>query len=79
MLDILVEDNGSFFDHEGDDKLRKLQNTLLNYNDVNELSGLCNIHKRAKLFFGEKSGIALGKSELGGLGVRLRLVFKEDL
>jgi len=76
-LVIYVEDNGTFF-HDGEQKLIEMRRLFDHYEDINEPSGLINIHKRIKISLGEDSGISFERSELGGLGVKLVLSFGES-
>lgn len=73
--DIIVEDNG---EHLREAEIKKLEDRIKHLRESQELTGLINIHRRIVLTFAEGSGIYLSKSELGGLKVTVRLVWKED-
>lgn len=66
LLHVVIEDNG---DQLTDAMLTRLQRDLGADAPINETSGLINIHKRLELYFGEKSGLTVMRSELGGLRV----------
>ncbi|CAK4863929.1 unnamed protein product [Aphanomyces euteiches] len=68
---IIIEDNG---DHMTDQQLKNLQASLVSFNtEIDESTGMYNIHKRIQLNFGSLSGIQLARSTLGGLKVTLLL------
>ena len=70
---ITVEDNGSGLTDEMLDTLRSgLENP-----DVEETTGLINIHRRLRLRFGEKGGLAFDRGPLGGLRVTMRIPVEE--
>ncbi|OUS77131.1 sensor histidine kinase [Paenibacillus sp. MY03] len=66
-----VEDNGDRITDEEIEALRK----KLRYsaNRIEETTGLLNVHRRIQLRYGEEYGLAVARSELGGLQVRIRL------
>ncbi|MBE0601036.1 MAG: hypothetical protein IH607_04560, partial [Firmicutes bacterium] len=64
---IVIENNGSI----SDERIGELQKNLEHVDRLTELTGLLNIHKRLKLFFGDMAGLSVGKSALGGLCVRI--------
>ena len=70
-LIVCIEDNGEDLT---DDILIKLQEQL-NDTKVIEVTGVVNIHRRLKIYFGEKSGLTLSRSEMGGLKVNIYLPF----
>ena len=71
FLSIMVEDNG---DHIGDAEIGRITAKLeQSGSDWQETTGLVNVHRRVRLGFGEGSGIALSRSQLGGLCVTLRM------
>jgi two-component system sensor histidine kinase YesM len=77
-LAIIVEDNG---DDMSDEELNLLKEKL-NSEDLDaESTGLVNIHRRLMLGHGPDSGVEVGRSELGGLKVALRMekVYNESI
>lgn len=72
FLEIRVEDNG---DHS-DIQLDKL-NALLVNKEHGEVTGLLNIHKRLQIYFGEEAGLAVRKSPLGGIEVKIKQIPKD--
>lgn len=72
-LCITVEDNGACLT---DELLQELSASLSNP-DVEETTGLINIHRRLQLRFGEGYGLHFYRSELGGLGAAMRIPFTE--
>lgn len=70
-LDIIVEDNGSDMT---DEELEKLQNRLEYNGEELETTGIINIHRRIRLVYGEKSGLRVSRSALGGLKVILYIL-----
>ena len=71
---ISVEDNGDELDDKKVDDLNKL---LLYDSDI-ETTGLINVHRRLKIKYGEKGGISISRSSLGGLKVDLHIVLMGD-
>ena len=69
---ILVEDNGPGVTGR---MLEDLTASLLNP-DVQETTGLINIHRRLRLRFGEPYGLSFSQSPLGGLRVTMRIPLK---
>lgn len=65
---IIVEDNG---DELSDEKLSEISNALANPDENAETTGMVNIHRRLALTFGERGGVRVARSELGGLQVTL--------
>lgn len=65
---IVVEDNGSELSEE---KLLELARTLANRDDTAETTGMVNIHRRLAITFGERGGVRVARSGLGGLQVTL--------
>lgn len=72
-LHITVEDNGACLT---DELLQELSASLSNP-DVEETTGLINIHRRLQLRFGVGYGLHFYRSELGGLGAAMRIPFTE--
>lgn len=70
-LYIYVEDNGEFMTDEEIEALGK----RLRYstNQMEETTGLFNVHRRIQLRYGEAYGIAVSRSELGGLQAIIKL------
>ncbi|WP_433939949.1 sensor histidine kinase [Paenibacillus lautus] len=68
---IYVEDNGEFMTDEEIEALGK----RLRYstNQIEETTGLLNVHRRIQLRYGEEYGIAVSRSELGGLQAIIKL------
>lgn len=67
LIEIHVEDNGQSFTEE---KLKSLQERIEKGEYV---TGLVNIHKRLRLYFGESCGIEVGRSRLGGAEVIVKV------
>ena len=67
-LVICVEDNG---DYLKTDEIEILQKKLLKDEEVLETTGIINIHKRIRIMFGERSGVKVSRSELGGMKVEI--------
>lgn len=68
---IYVEDNGqSITDKEIEQLQKKLRHST---NHIEETTGIINVHRRIQLRYGEKYGIALSRSDLGGLMVTIKL------
>ena len=71
-LSITVEDNGK---DAADETIEKLRERLDDPN-VQEVTGLINIHRRLKIYFHGKAGLDIQRSELGGIAVT---IFIHDL
>lgn len=71
QLGIIVEDNGNDMT---DESLSELKTSLENITEELEITGIININRRIKLVFGENSGLAVSRSELGGLKVVLKII-----
>lgn len=70
-LSIIVEDNG---DEISDEKVLELQKMMKSTTaDMNETTGLYNVHRRIYLRYGLNSGIIISRSSLGGLKVEIVL------
>lgn len=65
---IVVEDNGEDLTGE---KLSELSKALANRDEYAETTGMVNIHRRLAITFGERGGIRVARSKLGGLQVTL--------
>ena len=70
---ILVEDNGQSLT---DEALESLKESLENP-DVQETTGLINIHRRLRLRFGAPYGLSFSRGESGGLLVKMLIPEKE--
>lgn len=68
---IFVEDNG---DETSDEQIYALQNALLSNDHSMENTGLINIHKRLQIKYGDKSGIAVSRSKLGGIKIEISII-----
>ncbi|MGE7826665.1 sensor histidine kinase [Paenibacillus sp. NPDC093718] len=70
-LYIYIEDNGEFITDEEIEALGK----RLRYstNQMEETTGLFNVHRRIQLRYGEEYGITVSRSELGGLQAIIKL------
>ncbi|RKP48896.1 HAMP domain-containing protein [Cohnella endophytica] len=70
---LYVEDNGRKIKDEEIELLRK----KLQYatSRIEETTGILNVHRRIQLRFGEEYGLAVSRSELGGLRVTIKLSF----
>lgn len=78
LLILIVEDNG---ERLTEDMLRQMQQQLLltaNLQQVNETTGLLNVHHRLRIRFGADYGLQLSRSELGGLQVEIRLPLRDQ-
>ncbi|MBD2872484.1 sensor histidine kinase [Paenibacillus arenilitoris] len=69
-LDISVEDDGIGMNESA---IKKLNASLRVNSDGYEWSGTWNVHQRLVRRFGEKSGLHISRSELGGLKVAIRI------
>lgn len=68
---IFVEDNGrSIKDEEIELLWKKLRHST---SRIEETTGILNVHRRIQLRYGEEYGLAVSRSELGGLQVRIKL------
>lgn len=67
-LVIVIEDNG---DRLKDSEIEELKSVLDDKKESYETTGIINIHKRIRLFLGEKSGITASRGTLGGLKVEI--------
>lgn len=68
---IIVDDNGEYLSDEMLEHLRdKLEQSEV---QTEEITGIVNIHRRIRLYFGQQSGVRVHRSELGGLRVSIEL------
>ncbi|MCJ8008431.1 sensor histidine kinase [Lederbergia wuyishanensis] len=75
IVSIVVEDNG---DTLSDEEIHKLGSRIANINELQEMTGIINIHRRIALTYGEGSGLFLSRSTLNGLKVTIRIKLKEE-
>lgn len=73
-LIICVDDNGEDLKEAA---MTQLQDKLEDPNH-SDVSGLVNIHRRLKIYFGESSGVAVQRNKQNGMKVTITLVFKES-
>lgn len=69
-IHIIVEDNGEQLTEV---VINQINSSLIDYSDLQETTGIVNIHRRILITFGEGSGLQVMRSELGGLKVVMRL------
>jgi len=74
-ITIMIEDNG---EHLSNDKLEELQQSLEKVNEMREMTGMINIHRRLQLTFGEGSGLKLERNVMGGLKVTICIHLNEN-
>lgn len=75
MLTVLVDDNGEYMTDEMLDLLRgKLEQAEV---EMEEITGIVNIHRRIRLYFGPGSGVRVHRSRLGGLRVAIELFIEQ--
>ena len=72
---VVIEDNGEDLD---DEDIVKIKTNLSNTERDIEGTGMYNVHRRIKLYFGQESGLYVCRSELGGLEVDMKL-FKAEV
>jgi two-component system sensor histidine kinase YesM len=70
LLSITVDDSGESIT---DEKIEQLQQKLKSADQNMEITGIINVHRRLGLKYGEKSGITVSRSELGGLKVLISI------
>ncbi|MDR0268746.1 histidine kinase [Paenibacillus sp.] len=71
VFSIYVEDNGS---NITDEEIEQLQTRLRQSSKrMEETTGIMNVHRRIQLRYGEKYGVTVSRSELGGLQVTINL------
>lgn len=66
---ICVEDNGEAAD---EDVVRRMRESL-EAEDLNEITGLVNIHRRLKIFFHGNGGLLIDRSALGGISITISI------
>lgn len=73
FITVTVEDNAETFS-KNDDTLKKLQDFIGQSDQITEVSGLFNIHRRLQLFTGYPgTGLSFSRSGYGGLKVTMRI------
>lgn len=65
---IIIEDNG---ERLTDEALAEIRKALHTSQELQEITGMVNIHRRIHIMFGEGSGLRAERSELGGLKVTI--------
>ena len=73
-FDITIENSGEISDETLQSLNEKLQSTDMQV----ETTAIININRRLKLYFGDKSGLLVGRSELGGLKVIVHVFMGEE-
>lgn len=71
---IQVEDNGEEATDEDIDRMRKLLETQ----ELKEITGIVNIHRRLKNYFHGQAGLLIERSELGGVAMILEIHVLEE-
>lgn len=66
---ICVEDNGEAAD---EDVVRRMRESL-EAEDLNEITGLVNIHRRLKIFFHGNGGLLIDRSASGGISITISI------
>lgn len=66
---ISVENSGNEDEHT----IQEISNLILRGNRDGQVTALSNIHKRLQIFFGPEAGLAIVKSDLGGLRVEIHI------
>ncbi|MBB6634711.1 sensor histidine kinase [Cohnella thailandensis] len=72
---IVIEDNGEELTEE---KLNELMKALTNRDELAETTGIVNIHRRLMITFGERGGVRVARSDLGGLQATLILPWEGE-
>lgn len=70
-VDLLIEDSGSEL---ADETISAMRSALEKPVDEKEVSGLANVHRRLKLYFGESYGLTFDRSDMGGLMVCMHIL-----
>lgn len=73
-FDIIIENSGEISDETLQSLNEKLQSTDMQM----ETTAIINTNRRLKLYFGDKSGLLVGRSELGGLKVIVHVFMGEE-
>lgn len=73
-FEIIIENSGEISDETLQSLNEKLQSTDMQM----ETTAIININRRLKLYFGDKSGLLVGRSELGGLKVIVHVFRGEE-
>ena len=72
---IIIENSGEI----SDDTLKMIDEKLCSTDMQIETTAIININRRLKLYFGEKSGLSVERSELGGLKVTMHIFRGEEM
>lgn len=64
---ICVEDNGQGVTQQEIEQMQQ----MLDGEDDGEITGICNIHRRLRIFYNNKSGLQIERSHLGGVRVTI--------
>ena len=70
FVQCIIDDNGNTLTPE---LLAQMQNKLEQRDIGEETTGMINIHRRLRLYFGNKSGLTLSQNVWGGLRIQMRL------
>ncbi|MOA17245.1 Sensor histidine kinase YpdA [compost metagenome] len=73
IVRLIVEDNGEWIDNEGIDRMNRSLETL----EDGEKTALINIHQRIRLKFGPDSGLAVTRSDSGGVKATVTIEIHE--
>ena len=73
-LKILVEDNGQGMDEQ---QLRELRDSLSHPENTDQGIGLCNVHRRIRLFYGEPYGITIKSVQNQGTSITIILPLRD--
>lgn len=76
-ISIYIEDNGEEMTDEKLSQMKESFGRQPREREIQEVTGMVNINRRLKIFFGKLAGIYLKRSELGGLCVEIRILGKE--
>lgn len=74
-LIINIEDSGQSLKEEVIEALSEKLNAL---GSMGEISGLVNVHKRLRIFYGDSYGLSVQRSGMGGLQVTLKIHLEEN-
>ncbi len=74
-LTLAVENNGAPL---SDEELADMKQKLNATDDLQECTGIINIHRRLRLKFGQGSGLVLSHGSMGGLRVEIKLKIPEN-
>ena len=74
VLSIVIEDNGCDLT---DSILKDMQARLDELTDLDDYTGLLNVHRRMQLYYGNEYGLTFSRSEMGGLQILMIMKEKE--